>query len=134
MKYASPVIDLVYVIFTSTDKALRDQEYENLLLHFYYDSLSKTITSLGSDPIELFSFENLQNELKRYGCFGLLQTPLILQYLLLTDSYETVNSSDMEKECQKHLITESNGRSEYARRLNEVFEDIVNLGYYYKMN
>nr|XP_046483588.1 uncharacterized protein LOC124219686 [Neodiprion pinetum] len=44
---ASPVLDTSFLIYTCTDKTLRDQHYEDLL-RLYHDELSKNISLLGS--------------------------------------------------------------------------------------
>lgn len=133
--YGSPAIDIFYNIFSSTDKALRDKEYTNLI-KLYHESLSKTVKLLGSDPDELFTLENLLSELKRFGVYALLMSPMLLQ-VSLAHSNEISNMDEMfdkvaEGESKINLVTElsSEGQSEYHRRLNEVFEDVIQLGYY----
>lgn len=95
---------------------------------------------LGSNPNELFTFENLNNEMKRCGNYALMLAPLII-LVSQADSSEISNLDEMfdkaaEGEGTVDLITSLSGKGqqEYARRLNEVFEDIVNLGYYRKIS
>lgn len=133
--YGSPAIDIFYNIFSSTDKALRDKEYSNLI-ELYYDSLSNMVKLLGSKPEEIFTFEDLLNELKRFGVYALLMTPMLLQ-VSLAHSNEISNMDEMfdkvaEGESKINLVTSlsSEGQSEYCRRLNEVFGDVIKLGYY----
>lgn len=123
--FGSPAIDIFYNIFSSTDKNLRNKEYNNLI-ELYYESLSKTVKLLGSDPDELFTFENLLSELKRFGVYALLMAPMLLQ-VSLAHSNEISNMDEMfdkvaEGESTIDLVTSlSNERqSEYDRRLNEV--------------
>lgn len=129
IRYGSPAIDLVTNIFTSTDKSLRDEEYENLL-RLYHETLSKTVKLLGSDPNELFTFENLQSEMKRCGVYALLLSPLSIQ----VSQADASELSDRRDEnglvgglCKK-------GQLEYERRLNGVFEDVTRLGYFNKIH
>lgn len=133
--YGSPAIDIFYNIYSSTDKALRSKEYTNLI-KMYYDSLSKTVKLLGSDPDQLFTFEDLSNELKTFGVYALLMSPMLLQ-VSLAHSNEISNMDEMfdrvaEGESKINLVTglSSEGQSEYERRLNEVFEDVIELEYY----
>lgn len=102
----------------------------------YYETLSKTVKALGSDPDELFTFEDLLSEVKRFGVYALLMSPMLLQ-VSLAHSNEISNMDEMfdrvaEGESKINLVTglSSEGQSEYHRRLNEVFEDVINLGYY----
>lgn len=139
IRNVSPAIDLVLNIFTSTDKTLRDKEYSNLLM-CYFDSLSTTVELLGSNPSELFTFGNLNDEMKKYGNYALMLAPLIIQ-VSQAESSEISKLDEMFDKAVKgerhlELVTSlsENGQLEFDRRLNEVFEDIVNLGYYRRIN
>lgn len=132
--YASPAIDIIYNIFSSTDKALRDAEYDNLL-HLYYDSLANMVELLGSDPKKLFTFNDLNDELKKCGSFAFLIVPMLLQVSFAdlnemnssnnigADVDTTAHNNKHEKEVNKlwHF--------EFENRLNDVFTDLVDLGY-----
>lgn len=136
----SPSIDLSYYLLTCIDKAVRDKEYDNLL-KLYYESLSKTVKLLGSDPDKLFTFDDLQDELKKYGMFTLTMAPMLIQTSLADSnemsSFIEVNDKKAIENYEQELITGLNetAQLEYARRLNEVFEDVVDkLGYYHKLD
>lgn len=122
IRYVSPAIDLCNNIFTSTDKALRDKEYLNLLKH-YHDSLSRTIRLLGSDPEELFTFDNLLDEMKKCGTYALLVVPMHLQ-IAAADKSPKVNENDSTKDVS------GNVDEEYKTKVNEIIGDIVDLGYF----
>lgn len=133
--FGSPAVDITFNLFTSTDKVLRDKEYDNLI-KLYYNSMSNTVRLLGSDPDELFTYEDLLSELKRCGIYALLLVPLVLQ-VLLANSSEIPNFDEMcdkavEGNGQIGLVTglSGEGQSEFVRRINEIFEDVINLGYY----
>lgn len=133
--YGSPAIDILYNLFSSTDKELRDKSY-NDLIRLYYASLSKTVKLLGSDPDELFTFADLLGEMKRYGVYALLMAPMLLQVSQansneISDMNEMFNKVDIG-ESKINLVTSlsSAGQSEYERRLNEVFDDVIEMGYY----
>lgn len=139
IRYVSPAIDLLYNIFTSTDKALRDNEYDNLIT-LYYESLSKTVQLLGSNAAELFTFKNLKDELKRCGNYALLLAPSLIS-MSLADSDNIPKLDEMfdnaaDGKCSIDITTGLNegGQREYDRRINGVLEDIVTLGYYRRVN
>lgn len=130
---------MLYYLFSSTDKSLRDQEYDNLLA-LYYESLAKTVRLLGSNPDQLFTFENLKDELKRFGNFSLLMVPMIIE-VSQAHSNEISKMDEMfnkaaDGEGQINLITglSGTGQQEYDRRINELLENIVNLGYFHQVN
>lgn len=138
IRYISPAIDLVYNIFTSTDKALRDKEYENLL-RLYHESLSHTVKLLGSDPDQLFTFVNLQDELKSCGTYAFLLAPMLLQ-VSLADSSELSNLDEMsdriaEGEKGHELITglDEKAQQAFSQRLNDVFDHLFKLGYHHEI-
>ncbi|CAH0403474.1 unnamed protein product [Chilo suppressalis] len=78
---ASPVLDVVFVIYACTDKELRDGHYKELL-DYYYDVLSRQIRDLGSNPDLVYSSETFWAEVKKYSYFGLAfsfeSTPMIV--------------------------------------------------------
>lgn len=138
IRYASAATDLLYYLFTSTDKALRDQEYENLIAE-YHDSLAKTVRLLGSDPNKLFTLENLKDELKRLGNYALIMGPTILE-ISFAESSEIPKFDEMfdkvaEGKVKIDLITglSGNGQQEFDRRSNELLDDIVDFGYFRKI-
>lgn len=95
---------------------------------------------LGSDPNELFTFQNLKDEIKRCGNYALMLAPSVIQ-VLQADSSEITNLDEIMDEVargerQIELTGSLGGRGqlEYDRRLNEVFEDIVRLGFYRKID
>lgn len=136
LRHISPAFDVLYNIFTSTDKALRDKEYKNLV-KLYYDTLAKTVELLGSNPEELFTFEDLQSEFREYGNFVLVLAPVLLS-VILADTSEIVNLDEMcdkvaEGTSQQNVINGLKREAEYEQRLSDVIEDITRLGYYKKL-
>lgn len=139
IRYISPAIDLLYNIFTSTDKALREKEYDNLL-EIYHSSLSRIVKQLGSNPDELFTLANLKEELQICGIYGFLLAPMLIS-VSLADSTEISNLDEMcdkiaEGERRHELITGLNDKAqhEYEERLNDVVDDLITLGYYRKID
>lgn len=131
-RYASPVLDVLYHIVSSTRKSLRDRSYGDLL-NIYYNSLSDTIRKLGSDPEKLFSLTDFQSELKACGKFALLMGMLTLPFVFahegeVSDLVEcttcylkgemiSIFTSDI---CENHA---------YIKAMNEMVGDIISYGY-----
>lgn len=135
IRYVSPALDLLCIIFSSTDKSLRDKEYMNLL-HLYHDSLSKMIKLLGSDPDELFAFDNLQDELKNCGNYALLLAPIVLAVSTgaISDLDETFENVANGKDRRNPIYDlNSDSQLRFNERLEGVLEDIGSYGYYRKM-
>lgn len=117
-RYGSLAFDLLSIIFSSTDRAVRIKEYGNLL-NIYYESIIKTITFLGTHSEKLFTFDELKVELKRCGNFVLTVMPILIYgstaHQIESGSLDVLNIAD---------------QFEYERRINEIVEDISDMGYY----
>lgn len=83
-RYASPVLDLSYFIFTSTKAELRNQHLSTLY-RVYYESLVETLKTLGSDPEQIFSWTVFQQHLKRFGGYGFIMTMLQMDDIVPED-------------------------------------------------
>ena len=79
-RFGSPVIDLLYFIFSSTTKKLRDAHYEDLI-QIYYDTLASTMKALGSDPEKWFTFNDMQDQFKQFGVYGVHTAVMLLQLI-----------------------------------------------------
>lgn len=75
---------------------------------------------LGSDPEKLFTFENLKEELKRYGNFALIVTPLFI-----LSAQIQLNETNTDETGLSEI-----NQMEYDRRINGLLEDVIELGYY----
>lgn len=114
-------------------------EYDNLI-KIYYESLSKTVCLLGSNPDELFTFENLQDELKTVGTFALLLAPIVLQ-ACHADPSNVPNLDEMfdrtaTEGTRIELISDLNAEAQLkcGQRLSDVIEDILKFGYFQKID
>lgn len=131
-RFASPVLDVLYHTFTSTRKPLRDESYDNLL-NIYYESLSDTVRKLGSDPEKLFSFSDLQAELKTYGKFALIMGMLLLPFVLAQPN----DIADLEEHAERKLkgetvsIFKTDGAKNdaYIEAVNDLVADVISYGY-----
>ncbi|KOB67846.1 Ecdysteroid 22-kinase [Operophtera brumata] len=100
----SPVIDLLYLIFTGTDKEFRDKYYEKLV-EFYYTQLSDAMKRLGIDPEKTYSREDFYFELKQ------------------TEKAPELNS---EMDLSSFGLTETGNL--YPERINGVVSDFIRWG------
>ncbi|XP_037052130.1 uncharacterized protein LOC119085750 [Bradysia coprophila] len=136
-RYSSPVLDISYFMFSSTDRKLREQHFDKLI-KIYHSSLSNTIRKLGSDPDKLFSFSDLQGELKRYGRFGLILAPILLQIITsnpgdIPDMDEFAEDmANKTKTMDESMATFASISSleVYNQRVRDVVKDGMLLGYY----
>lgn len=137
LRYSSPVIDLLHVLFTATDKGFREK-HSSQLMKLYHSTLSETIIALGSDPEKLFSWQSFQNQLKKLGKFALLVAPSIIG-LRFANSEDVVSMDDLgdaaaESEpgaCDMHLIKGISGASQeiYNQTIVDLVADLFDFGY-----
>lgn len=134
-RYASPVLDLMYFIFTASTKAFRDQHYETLL-DIYHQSLSGFLRRLGSDPEKLFPRKALDEQLQRFGRFGLLMAVMLLP-VMTTKSEDVPDLEEMAEKMENGVDVSNdvhNFRSEsteaiYREKMVGCCRDMVRLGY-----
>lgn len=132
-RYCSPALDLLYNIFSSTDKAFRDKHFETLL-QTYYASLSQMISRLGSSPKDLFTYEDLQSELRKFGEYVLLCAPMVIRIKVANakDVRDLVEYSDVietDPSVDLFLDFDEKTQLEYSRLVNEVVDDLIRYGF-----
>lgn len=92
---------------------------------------------MGSNPQELFTYQDFQSELKRCGNLALLTSPMLIQ-ISFVDSKDVSNLDEMCENISKDqdLIQglSENAQLEYDTRLNDVVTDLINLGYHTKLS
>lgn len=132
-RYSAPVLDILYNLFSSTDKRFRVEHFDKLL-KTYHSSLCDMIEKLGSDPQKLYTFENLQTQMRKFGEFALLFGPMIIQIrvasakdILDLDTY----AEHVERGGSADLIGEfdEDTQIEYSVLINGLVDDLVNYGY-----
>ncbi|XP_031616814.1 uncharacterized protein LOC116336810 [Contarinia nasturtii] len=131
--YSPPVIDLLYNIFSGTDRELRTQHYETLL-KTYHTSLSETIKKLGSDPDKLYSYDNLTMQMKKYGEYALLYGPWIVALRLakgkdIMNVDEYIESIARNENVEMIGIFDDETQAEFSRVVNGLLTDLVDYGY-----
>ncbi|KAJ6649181.1 hypothetical protein Bhyg_04415, partial [Pseudolycoriella hygida] len=64
----SPVLDICYLIFSSSETSMRETEFD-YLLHYYHDQLSSVLNKLEYIN-RIPTLDDLQNEMLRRGAYG----------------------------------------------------------------
>lgn len=130
--YCPPAIDLLYNIFTSTDKQFRKQHYVELI-QTYHSSLINTIQKLGSDP-NLFTYADLQTQLREMGEITLFLAPMLILVKICNpkdikpmDEYAASIESGEEIDLINELDEET--QAEFIRLMNDLLDDLVSLEY-----
>ncbi|XP_037295344.1 uncharacterized protein LOC115447250 [Manduca sexta] len=123
IREASPTFDLLYFIFSGTDKKFRDQYYEQLLDH-YYKELSLAMKRLALNPDEIYSREDFDFDYKTKLPFGLILAMMVLP--VITVDEENAPKVDEDLDIQSFVV---NNTSDLLReRINGVVDDFIRWG------
>ncbi|KAL3277105.1 hypothetical protein HHI36_012463 [Cryptolaemus montrouzieri] len=117
----SPVRDLAYNIYSTCDRSCLD--HFDLLLETYYKSLSSSIRSLGSNPDELFTYEQLKQHWTKYSQAGLILSTIIIKIELLdkADAPDIAKLTEDGKNIEECFDITLKDYDEYNRRILDVF-------------
>lgn len=134
-RVGSPALDLTYFLLTSTEKSLRDQHLMELL-HVYYDALAETLKASGSDPEKLFTFEDLAQQLKQFGEYGLTMASFFHAIMVSkednitdVDEYTAELSNGITENLEFFVKLDENSRPPFVKRLGDVIDDALRLGW-----
>ncbi|KAG5670233.1 hypothetical protein PVAND_000510 [Polypedilum vanderplanki] len=132
LRYAPPVTDIIYYLFTSVTKELRKKYYQEFL-DVYYTTLSNFIERLGSDPKKLFPREMFDEQLKKFGRYGLFMAVITLPAVTI-DQDEALDIDAISEQLNDtsnndKSAMELKGSAKYKERIKGIFEDMYELGY-----
>lgn len=134
LRPTSPVLDLVYFLFTSTNKSQRDEHYDEWI-RMYYTTVAETINATGSEAAKLFTLNDCYDQLKKFGKYGLLMAPLLL-HIITADPKDIPDMDAMVEEMQNKNNTSNNGfmkmgqLDRFNSRMRDVIRDIFEYGYF----
>lgn len=124
LRFGSPVLDLVFFIFICTEKSLRDEYYETLL-NIYYETLDETIRIAGSDASAIFTFNDFQDHLRKYGKFAILKAPILMHFM----TSSSVDYFDIGKFPSDRTKYSKNDHI-FSNKITDTIKDILDLGYF----
>lgn len=129
VRYASPVLDISYFLYLSTDSALRAQHFDNLI-QGYHIALRKQVELLGSDVNAILPFTALLREMKNKAKFA-LSTALFIIPMLSTPTAEIPD--DVVELLPKSEVSEDNKTFHtelvYKKRMSGIIRDMYKKGY-----
>lgn len=135
-RYVSPILDIVYFLFASTDAELRAKHLDELL-SIYHRSLKDLLDHLGGDTMTQFPFTALLRQLKKFGKFGIIMAAIIIPLItkpneeipdmdFMADNMNTDNE-EMKEAMMKSFL--SNDESRFTGRMKGVLHDAIRYGY-----
>jgi thiamine kinase-like enzyme len=136
MRYCSPVLDLSYFLFASTDQALRIKHFDELL-NIYHRSLKELLDHLGGDTMTQFPFTALLRQLRKFGKFGVFTSMMMIPMMQIPNDElvdmdymaEQMKDPDPKKMEEIQKFFESKVKEGASKRRREVLCDAVSYGY-----
>ncbi|XP_031355022.1 uncharacterized protein LOC116179377 [Photinus pyralis] len=131
MHLAPPAMEVLFFIFLSTDKELREQHYTKLIEE-YYQSFCLFLRELGSDPDSLFPFPILLEHLKKYSGWALLLA-ILFNPSNLKEGDDIPDFSNCDDEDAMVAMMSIIPKRRYLQRMRDVVSDMLNYGYPFYM-
>lgn len=120
-RYASPVLDVLYVLFCCCTQETR-RKYHDKLIHEYYDALSKRLVRADYDPNILFPYEVLSQHLAKFGKYAAGMATYTLSVFTSDD--------ELQKAFDKDVLQERLQNDSFFRNMIiGTFKDIVDRNY-----
>lgn len=132
----SPALDLSCYIMNTTDKAFRAAHLDDLL-HVYHQAASAQISAFGSDPERLYPWTTFAEQMRRFGYYGAMLTPMALPVLLSAPeniktldevSIKSQQASADKNDAQMATMTDD-VKIVYCQRLKECIRDARAYGW-----
>lgn len=117
-RYVSPVLDLVYFFYLSTEGAILNNYFESFL-QLYYEQLQNTTELLGSDLNVLYPYEIFQEDLKKFGNYGLVLCSFALNFTMAN----TETAPDFEALGESTSLENSIGFKDMA--VKKIYEERI---------
>lgn len=130
-RYSSPVLDLLFFLFSCTSQEIRKNHYEELM-KLYHASLTEFLEKLGATT--KFPYEKLQEQLKKYGKYGFMCATFLIPILVLKNEElpaATLMVKILEKpDNYKDVVNEYVKLSpEFTEKMRGCIEDSFDFGY-----
>lgn len=133
-RWVSPALDLAYFLMTSTNKQLRDKHYDHLI-GIYHENLTGIVEACGSRLQRPFRLDDLHEQLRMFGKFGVAMAPLLLQVIVsdpsmisnLDEMAEAAESADADSELASFATFDEESTRNFRQRLGDVIDDAKRL-------
>lgn len=126
-RYASPVTDIAYFMYMSTEKELRGKHYETLL-QIYYGTLAAVLRECNLNVDFIYPRYIFESHLQEYSVFGLVEA-LISMMIITAPSEEALEMTEINYQFANEGFHEHRCDNWFKDRVNDVVEDFFSRNY-----
>ncbi|XP_068633538.1 uncharacterized protein [Battus philenor] len=127
-RYASPVTDLSYFFYMSTESSFLDKHYDSLI-NIYYGTLSAVLRQCDLFAEDIYPRGVFQKHLEDYSVYGLVEA-LISMKIITAESEEVTKLTEMKYNQPDELCQyELENQSLYTERVNGVVNHFFKKNY-----
>ncbi|CAH2089109.1 unnamed protein product [Euphydryas editha] len=119
---SNPIFDLMYFIFTGSDKNFRKNHFKETIEH-YYKELRAALDRLHLDPDYIYPREDFDYELQKVMPLGLVISSFSLLFITVQEEDAPMVNKDIE--INDFVVPPNNL---YKERLNDIIDDYIDMG------
>ncbi|PSN54460.1 hypothetical protein C0J52_06680 [Blattella germanica] len=132
VKYASPAIDLTFLIFLNTTSDFRSKHLNSMLTAYHRNLLLSLVNILGRSEADLraeYPFELFQKEFRDFTSYGLLLCSFFIPEMMATPEQQ-LNHTEMAKGTMEELAMAYNtiGGDEATAVIADIVKDMAKMG------
>lgn len=128
VQYCTPIVDLSHFLFLATEKPLRDKHFDDLL-KVYHGSLSELLTEFGLEVNEIFSYNDMEEQLKRFAIYALVLAPFFLPMLVALPE-DIPNLDDFKEGSKIEYGNNENSNKAFEVRMRDLIVDMQERGFF----
>lgn len=126
-QFGSPAFDIVYILYTATDKEFRKNHYTQLLNN-YLTSLDELLGACDCRQ-NVITMDILKDQLQRFAKHALIDVPLVIEINVANmDTVEEVGFSPKSNEDESPGA-DARFLKAYRKRLGDVLLDVAEYNY-----
>lgn len=128
-RYASPVTDISYFLYMSTDGDFLSENYERAL-DIYYGTLSAVLRQCGLDVNDIYPKSVFNEHLNTHSVFGLIEA-LVSMKIITAPYEEAIKMMEIKYQTLNDGLCYSEKRDQclFTERVNGVVDDFFSRNY-----
>ncbi|XP_021185565.3 uncharacterized protein LOC110372878 [Helicoverpa armigera] len=129
MRLASPVTDISYFLYMSTDGPFLNKHYDQVI-NIYYGTLTAVLRHCNLDVEDVYPWSIFQKHLKEYSVLGLIEA--LVSMMIITAPYDdALKMTEMKYEQHDEEVCEDECRhsSLFVERVNGIVDDFFERQY-----